>query len=318
MKQFRKSKKQSVFFRVMAVCICMIAVSALGFSQQIIEQKPVMQKKIATPQLLMTKGDLAIRFARCPNKVFKPGDPIGPSIKVTAKCTFPLGAKEVAVDTFLTSKMTYPVPVPFAVYSANYSDNVLLIGGRTHIDFKKAGKMRVKIDTTSTIPADTPPGIYYLGISIDAGNKYKETNERNNVHFCKIKVVKKVPGLRKMPDLIVPSVKFEKVKQDEDSQGNSYWIFNVIITVKNKGNAPAGPFNVLLERNVGPSGRYIKACRTCTLRVRGLAPGASITLPPRQFNNANNANSIFRATADHKAAVAESNERNNMNAVTFR
>ena|GEM_PF-5131989 len=33
---------------------------------------------------------------------------------------------------------------------------------------------------TTIIPADTPPGIYYLGAVIDAGNKVKEVNEKDN------------------------------------------------------------------------------------------------------------------------------------------
>jgi hypothetical protein len=121
-----------------------------------------------------------------------------------------------------------------------------------------------------------------------------------------------------MPDLTIPSVTFEKVKKGTDASGNVYWIFNVIITVKNQGSEAAGPFKVLLERNVGPGGTYTKACQTCVLDVPGLAVGQSVTLPPRQFNNANNMNSIFRATADSLDTIVESNETNNMNAVTFK
>jgi len=130
--------------------------------------------------------------------------------------------------------------------------------------------------------------------------------------------ISKTGVLKGKPDLTIPSVKFEKVKSLVDVQKQTYWIFNVIITVKNKGDVDAGPFKVLLERNVGPGGTYTKACELCEMSVSGLAAGQTITLPKRQFNNANNMNSIFRATADSKGTVVESNELNNMNAETFK
>ena len=137
------------------------------------------------------------------------------------------------------------------------------------------------------------------------------------VYKAKKRIPRPAPTMKKLPDLIVPSVTFIKVKSGKDSQNNLYWIFNVMITVKNRGNADSGPFKVLLERNVGPYGQYIKACPTCEIAVSGIKAGKTVTLSPRQFNNANNANSLFRATADVKGTVTESNETNNMNAEPF-
>jgi len=134
------------------------------------------------------RKDLSIRITKCPKSV-KQGQSLGATFQVTGKSTFPNALKSIAVDIILTSKRTYPVPVPYAVYSPNYSDGVLLKGGREHISFKGPGTVTVKLNGTNTIPADTPPGIYYLGAVIDAGNKAKEGNEKNNVSFCRIKVV---------------------------------------------------------------------------------------------------------------------------------
>jgi subtilase family serine protease len=173
----------------------------------------------------------------------------------------------------------------------------------------------VPLNGSNTIPADTPSGIYYLGAVIDAGNKFSESNERNNVHFCKIKVIGSVT--KRMPDLIIASIDFKKVTQRYDAKKQPYWIFNVIITVKNQGAANAGPFKVLLERNVGPGGSFTQACQTCVIGVQGLGAGQSITLPPRQFNNANNANSKFRVTADIGNTVPESIETNNRKIASF-
>jgi hypothetical protein len=262
-----------------------------------------------------TKDDLTIKIVRCPKKVVKAGEELNAGFKVVGKSTFAGPVNSVAVDIILTSKPTYPIPAPFAVYSANYSDNVLLKGGREHISFTGPGNVNVKLNGTNTIPADTPTGIYYLGAVIDAGNKVKESNERNNVHFCKLKVIGS--DTKRMPDLIISSIVFKKVTQRYDAKKQPYWIFNVIITVKNQGNANAGPFKVLLERNVGPGGSFTQACQTCVIGVQGLGAGQYITLPPRQFNNANNMNSKFRATADISNTVTESSETNNRKIASF-
>ena len=51
-----------------------------------------------------------------------------------------------------------------------------LKGGREHISFKGPDKVNVKLNGSNIIPANTPPGIHYLGVVIDAGNKVKESN----------------------------------------------------------------------------------------------------------------------------------------------
>lgn len=144
-----------------------------------------------------SQGDLSIRITRCPQSV-KPGQNLGAQFQVTGKSTFPNALTSIAVDIILTSKATYPVPAPYAVYSPKYSDGVLLKGGREHISFRGPGTVTVKLNGSNTIPADTPPGTYYLGAVIDAGNKVKEGNEKNNVSFCRIKIE---PGMVARPDL---------------------------------------------------------------------------------------------------------------------
>jgi hypothetical protein len=304
MKHLRCSKKLFIRGGILLLLFMFLSASAPSSAQRMIKKKKLF------------KRDLTIKIVQCPKKVVKPGEDLGSGFQVIGSSTFPNPLKDIAVDLILTSKPTYPAPAPYAVYSPNYSDNVLLKGGREHISFTGPGKVNVPLNGTNTIPADTPSGNYYLGAVIDAGNKVKESSERNNVSFCKLRVVRL--EVKRMPDLTIPSVTFEKVKKGTDASGNVYWIFNVIITVKNQGSAAAGPFKVLLERNVGPGGTYTQACQTCVLDVTGLAAGQSVTLPPRQFNNANNMNSIFRATADSLDTIVESNETNNMNAVTFK
>ena len=47
----------------------------------------------------------------------------------------------------------------------------------------------VDLNGENKIPSDTPAGFYYIAATVDAGNKINESDERNNVDYCKIEVV---------------------------------------------------------------------------------------------------------------------------------
>ena len=139
------------------------------------------------PGTLQPAGDLAVSITGCPQTVV-PGQELGNSFTVRGKSSFSGPVEAVSVDLVLKKNPLYPSPAPYAVYSPNYSDGVLLKGGREHIDFAGPGWKQVTLNGTNTIPADTPPGVYYLAAVIDAGNKVAESNEKNNAAFCKIRV----------------------------------------------------------------------------------------------------------------------------------
>ncbi len=309
MKRKRVSRKLLVPGGILLLLFTFLIASDFLFPQQTLKQR------VARKRLTLLKNDLTIKIVQCPKSVVKAGEDLNAGFQVKARSTFSTPVNNVVVDLILTSSPTYPSPAPVAIYSPNYSDNVLLKGGRENISFPGAGTVNVPLNGSNTIPADTPSGIYYLGAVIDAGNKVKEASERNNVSFCKLKVIG--TDIKRIPDLIVPAINFKKVKKGVDVSGNVYWIFNVLITVQNQGTAAAGPFKVLLERKVGPGGTFIKACQTCVIGVTGLAAGQTLTLPPRQFNNANNMNSTFRATADITNVVVEADETNNRSIASF-
>lgn len=125
-------------------------------------------------------------------------------------------------------------------------------------------------------------------------------------------------GRGMQPDLIVSQIAFDRVSQETDASGKKYWIFNVIVHVKNQGTAGAGASQLQLERNNGAGGSFQPACATCLIDLPALPAGRETTLPPRQFNNANGAPSVFRATADSGHAVPESNESNNALTAEFK
>ena len=83
------------------------------------------------------------------------------------------------IDLVLSSNNV--IPVTTAVYNASYSDDVLLKGGREFVASIAAGAtINVKLNGTNQIPANTPPGNYYLGVVADGGKTIAELDESNN------------------------------------------------------------------------------------------------------------------------------------------
>lgn len=182
MKEVRFSKKLFVPGGILLILFAFLMASNPSFARQTPSQRLTKRK------VKLFKRDLTIKIVQCLKKVVKPGESLNASFQVFGRSTFTSPLKNIAVDIILTSKPTYPAPAPLAVYSTSYSDNVLLKGGREHISFTGPGAVEVKLNGSNTIPVDTPPGNYYLGAVIDAGNKVKESNERNNVYFCRLQI----------------------------------------------------------------------------------------------------------------------------------
>jgi CARDB len=132
--------------------------------------------------------DLAVRITQCPQSA-KAGQDLNAGFQVLAHLAGGPAVKEVAVDIVLKRNASCPVPAPYAVCSPNYSDGVLLKGGREHVSLDPGQTLNVKLNGTNTIPADTPTGNYFLCAVIDAGNKVKEGNEQNNCACCPVKII---------------------------------------------------------------------------------------------------------------------------------
>ena len=82
------------------------------------------------------------------------------------------------------------VPLRYATYSPNFAEDVLLGGGREHIDSLGAGKtLSVPLTGPDKLPGNTPPGKYFIGIVIDPADTIKEFAKGNNIAFAPIEIL---------------------------------------------------------------------------------------------------------------------------------
>jgi subtilase family serine protease len=155
--------------------------------------KRVYIKNEQTPRL----PDLQVRFT-CPNTIVA-GQDIGYEIKLRvwnpgtapAAGTDTAGNNGYMVDLMLSTDTN--TPGGWAVYSANFSEDVLLKGGRiSNTKTLNPGQSRI-YPVGGGIPADTPSGTYYICAKVDAGNKITESNEGNN-SYCKRVYIKNKSG----------------------------------------------------------------------------------------------------------------------------
>ncbi len=131
--------------------------------------------------------DLKISI-KCPGKAVA-GENLKQTIKVFVTNLGKTTARNFPVDLIISKNRN--APMKFAVYSATFKEDALLLGGREFVKSLAPGKtVPVKLNGNNRIPKDTPSGLYYIGAIVDAGNKVSEYNENNNMAFCPIKVSK--------------------------------------------------------------------------------------------------------------------------------
>ncbi len=135
--------------------------------------------------------DLKISI-KCLGNVFS-GQDLKNTIKVYVTNAGEKTARNFPVDLIISKNNS--APKKYAVYSASFKEDALLLGGREFISSLAPGQTKsIKLNGKNRIPADSPTGFYFLGAIVDAGNKLPETNENNNMDFCRIKI-KRAPVL---------------------------------------------------------------------------------------------------------------------------
>ncbi|MBD2481395.1 S8 family serine peptidase [Planktothrix sp. FACHB-1365] len=160
--------------------------------------------------------------------------------KAIAKGTQTAGSNGYMVDLVLSSDQN--IPPGYSIYSPNYTEDVLLKGGRiSNTPDLKPGEEYTFPDEMGGLPLDTPNGGYYIGAQIDPGQVISELDEKNNFAFSPIKIDE--PKTDGAPDLIVSS--FQKTGDVVISEGQA--TLPVKVVVKNQGDGVADLFKVSVE-----------------------------------------------------------------------
>jgi hypothetical protein len=156
--------------------------------------------------------------------------------------------------------------------------------------------------TDLTIPATTPANSYYICSNADSENNVMETDKNNNTLCSSTKVVVR------QPDLIVSSI------TTAATLGTAGRPIFLNISIKNQGNAPAGPSVVFFYFSTNAVyGNKNDLFSTTTKEIGSLNPGEiftgkiSILIP----ENTPAGSYYLCAEADSKNTVEESDENNN-------
>jgi hypothetical protein len=110
----------------------------------------------------------------------EPGEAISQNVSVTIENKGTAPAKNFDVQLVLSTDTD--IPTAPAVFSESFKEDTLLEGARETIALLNPGdKKEFTFKGSLKIPADAPPGRYYLGVVADAGDKIKELDEKNNI-----------------------------------------------------------------------------------------------------------------------------------------
>lgn len=140
---------------------------------------PNLKTKIIGPSFARAGQDISNQIKV---RAFNTGDATAPGTSGTLS-----PANGFMIDVMLSKDEVSPAG--YAIYSPSYSDDVLLLGGRISNTRDLAAGGEDSYPTGATIPADTPPGNYFLAVRIDSGNKVDESNEGDNTYYLPIKIV---------------------------------------------------------------------------------------------------------------------------------
>ena len=130
----------------------------------------------------------------CPVESY-PGEELEGNINVILENRGNRAGNDFFVDLVLSTDTT--IPVDFATSSPNFTEDVLLQGGREHVDSLAPGaSLNLTLNGVNKIPDDTPLGSYYLGVVVDSGKTVLESNEANNTAVCSIKILAHISRIR--------------------------------------------------------------------------------------------------------------------------
>ena len=165
--------RSSMKLGIIIVAFLVASMTVQGQAQRLKVDKPLLHKGLLRPDLVV-----AFPLARQP---FKPG--LARSIILKVRNTGKAAAKNFFVDFIISTDKS--APLQFATYSATWHEDVLVKGGRMHIDHLAAGGLAtLKLKMPIFKPKGMPKTVY-LGAVADSGKTVAESNEKNNMAFYK-------------------------------------------------------------------------------------------------------------------------------------
>lgn len=167
-------KNKSTLCIGLLAMVCLLAATAVPAQVQRLQvDKQQMQKVVFKP-------DLTVEFPAA-RRPFTTRTVRAIALKVSNIGNAP--AKNFFVDFILSTDKN--APMQFATYSATWHEDVLVKGGRMHIDHLAGGGTKtLKLNMPMFKPAGMPK-IVYLGAVADSGKTVAESNEKNNMAFYK-------------------------------------------------------------------------------------------------------------------------------------
>jgi len=166
--------RKSIVLTGMLVFVFLI--SAMAASAQVQRLQVDKQKT----QKFLFRPDLKVEFPQARHPVHSR---LARKIVLKVRNIGNAAAKNFFVDFILSTDTQ--APMQFAAYSATWHEDVLVKGGRMHIDHLAAGGMKT---LTLMMPLFKPKGmpkVVYLGAVADSGKTVLESNEKNNMAFYK-------------------------------------------------------------------------------------------------------------------------------------
>jgi hypothetical protein len=109
-----------------------------------------------------------------------PGQALGKDISLTIENKGTVPAENFDVQMVLSGDTD--IPVEPVTYAEEFKDNILLEQGKETVAALQPGeRAALSFKGSLKVPPGTAPGRYYLGAVVDAGDKIKELNEKNNI-----------------------------------------------------------------------------------------------------------------------------------------
>jgi hypothetical protein len=174
---------------IIFLSVTFVFLVSLNLPAQVQSQFKTLQKR---PDVLRLKlPDLTVSFTSKPQSgKFQSWQKISRGIRVNVKNIGNAAASNFFVDFILSTDTS--APVKYAVFAANFHEDVLIKGGRMHIQSLAPGSVRsLVLPAPVAMPVHTTAKNLYIGVVADSGQSVKERSEKNNTAFLKFKAPRK-------------------------------------------------------------------------------------------------------------------------------